>query len=231
MIKYNLLNEDACDNYNCSFYFKDLFFNCLYKLKSQKSEMNFYHKKYKKIFDKSVYMYVYIYSLHSKSEILIDIPNKLNFIINNGLKFYSYIKQYLVNIKIDENNDFYIENIINETYNYLFDDNYGFSKYEIKNYINSIKYKITNILIILNCIAFISLYFFILVCTNKLFYYEKKFLNRLINFNSPNFENYFKHLDDLRKKIRTDSDNIESKNNLNNESTLQSNNNFEEKKK
>ena len=64
---------------------------------------------------------------------------------------------------------------------------------------------------VISAVIFLFLLFFFIYYMISLFNMEIYFLDKLINFNSTDFENYLKKLDEIKKKLRNDTTEEEDK--------------------
>ena len=135
-----------------------------------------------------------------------DLDNILTFFINGGINLLkSY--NYLLNTKDLNNLTYgYVEFLDLESQTYLFYQNpsiTGFSESQKK---KKNKISVNNFPFIINAIIFIILllvYIFLLIRLHRIILI---FINRLINFNKPNFDQYIKNLDDIKKKLQNEKE-------------------------
>ncbi len=169
------------------------------------------------------------YSIFSDySEILINNPynsinqtiNITNFqiiqlIISNNLKFNYNIDDYLSKIESEVIYDCLNANIINLNKFYLHFYFDGFNDKEIHSKISS-KFGNFSWTLILVCIliaVIVILFSYIIYVLN---YYEKFFLRKIINLNTKEFEDYLKHFEELKYKLKN-LENEDQKNTIEND--------------
>ena len=236
-IKYGAIAESGCLGGNCSIIYSTLFSECLDMIKDTAEDIAYYDQDYKKILATTLNLQIYIYSLKVLSNITIDTPNLLNFILSNGLRLKGNIETYLFDEK-DTVFEVFEENIINCSFNYIINQEIsGFSNEKrIKNLKKS-RFKNNYIYFIINAICFFGIFTIILYLLHKIEQIEMYFLKKLIMFHSNNFDNYIKYLEELKKKLRSDNGediqsefkNESNENNVNNENSFNNEKNLEKK--
>ena len=165
--------------------------------------VSFYDEEYIKILNEIKEYDVYIFNLSSQEKIHVDISYHLNFILINSLRLIDYYKEYIKNSNPEYN--IYMENVINQSYFYALNKEYGLST-NVKQNNAKKKINISYIFLITNLCLFlfsISLMMFIII---KLYNIEKKFLTKLVYFNNINFTNYLKYLQELKKKLHNENE-------------------------
>jgi hypothetical protein len=134
----------------------------------------------------------------------------LNLIITNGVKVIGTLDEYLSS---EEENEFYkinLFNLISHSWNYFSSKIDGFYG-ENKN--DKVEDHFANfpICAIICGGIFLILVLAFLYLIKQLYILEINFLERLINFNTPSFENYLKKLEELKKKMRNDNNEEDDK--------------------
>ena len=204
-IKYGAIRYNGCLGGNCSTIYSTLFSDCLDMIKNSTEDIAYYDNDYKEILQKTVDLEIYIYSLSVISNITIDTPNLLNFILSNGLRLKGNMNTYLN----DENDTIYEvfeENILNCSFTYITNEFIsGFNKAKRVKNLNSRRFQINYIFIIINAVCFIGIFAIIFHLLYKAYIIEIYFLKKLVMFHSNNFDNYIKYLEELKKKLRNDN--------------------------
>ncbi len=165
--------------------------------------VSFYNEEYIKILNEIKEYDVYIFNLSSQEKIHVDTSYHLNFILINSLRMIDYYKEYINNSNTEYN--IYMENVINQSYFYSINKEYGLST-NVKQNNAKKKFNISYIFLIANLCLFllsISLMMFLII---KLYKIEKKFLTKLVYFNNINFTNYLKYLQELKKKLHNENE-------------------------
>jgi len=133
----------------------------------------------------------------------IKIKNKFNYFINNDCK------EIPRELGVDEIN---LKNMIEQSYFFY---NLNLKVYSIeeirKNNIDNKYFFYFPFSFIISAVILLFLLFFFLYYIISLFNMEIYFLDKLINFNSTNFEIYLKKLDEIKKKLRNDTSEEEEK--------------------
>ncbi len=204
-IKYGAIKSDGCLGGNCSVIYLALFSECLDMIKNSTEDIAYYDNDYKEILQTTVDLEIYIYSLNVLSNITIDTPNLLNFILSNGLRLKGNMDTYFN----DENDTIYEvfeENILNCSFTYITNEIIsGFNKNKRVKNLKSRRFQNNYIYIIINAVCFIGIFTCIIHLLYKAYIIEIYFLKKLVMFHSNNFDNYIKYLEELKKKLRNDN--------------------------
>ena len=224
MIIKILLNED-CYKYNCSEAYITIFKNCLNLIQNSTNDLIYYNIEYKNIFSKKKDLNIYIYSLNYSKIISINTPNLINFILTNGLRLIDNIDEY-INNENDTLIEVYEENLLNSSFSFLHDYQIqGFRLNNKKKNLAQRKFNSNYLYYIINIIFYAIIIIIFTYFIFRIYKIEIYFLEKLIWFNTSNFENYIKYLSDLKKKLRSepeeDDDNIDYFNNDSNENNNQ----------
>ncbi len=234
-LKYKILLNEDCYQVNCSIAYITIFNNCLNAIQSSTTDLLYYNIDYKNILSKTKDLNIYVYSLKYSKIISINTPNLINYILTNGLRIIDNINEY-INNENDTTFEVYEENILNSSFSFLHDYkiedfrmNYKKKKLEQPKFNPNYLYYIINIIFYV-IIVFIFIYFIF-----KIYLIEVYFLEKLIWFNTSNFENYIKYLSDLKKKLRSEpeedeDDNMDYLKNDSNENNNQSESDIKKKK-
>jgi hypothetical protein len=143
------------------------------------------------------------------NKIIIDTDNLLNLLVFNGLKLKAGLDTYFDG-SINEVYDIASSNLLKQSLNYFYSD---ISSFKDKEKEKKIKENFTLVPIALICVAilFASIIIGFSYIVYKIYSNEIYFLDKLINFNSPNFDAYVKSLEDIKKKLRLESEEDEEK--------------------
>ena len=172
--------------------------NNIFDLNKDKKNLN---EDYYKIF--SEYSEIYIKNPFDDYSIKINMTNfqVIELIVSESLKFSSMIDEFLVD---NEDSQFYyslignIDNLSNFYINFNFN---GFNNKEIEKKISQGFNKIPFVLIFV-CIIIVILLIIYSYIIYTLTYYENFFLVKIINSNSKEFEDYLKHFEELKFRLK-----------------------------
>ena len=235
LMKYNIINNDFCGYSNCENNLILQYTTCLDTIKMNLKNIDGYNIDYRNMLVKLFEIKLYIYSLNISENIKIDTTHFLYSLLSNLLKLKENYTFYINNIDINNELDVYAENVLYNSYQYINNEIFGLST-ETKQNTTKNKYKDSVIFMIINIVFFCIIITFNIWIVLLVYKIEVKFLHHLIFFNNNNFTIYLKYLDDLKKKLRNetqvedDNNNEESSNNIN-DKTSNNNNKIEEKKK
>ena len=170
----------------------------IYKVKDVKEE-------YKKL----VYHYQIIeyYSLNFSNIVRynLDQINILYFLISNTLFFINNTQNYFK--EKNESIGTILENILNSSFNYSFSNLYGLSYKEIKLIVTKKKsYNINLTYIVSHFLLFVIFFLFFVWLIFKRFNAKKNLIEKMVNFQTTEFDDYLKYLDEIRRKISNDNE-------------------------
>ena len=200
----------------------------IYKIKDVKEE----YKKF--IFH---YQNINFYSLNLSNSVKynLDQVNILYFLISNTLFFINNTQNYF-NEK-NESVATILENILNSSFNYSFSNLYGLNNKEIELIVRKKKsYKINLTYIISHFLLFVIFFLFFVWIIFKRYKEKKNLIEKMVNFQTKEFDDYLKYLEEIRRKLNNDNDdNIYSENNNenknNNKDELENSNSIDNSKK
>ena len=186
--------------------------NIQYLLKIKNTTNNI-GPEFQDIVSKRHIIYLSLYGKDTKESYNLNLDNILLYIINEGLNVIESHAYLLAEANKSNNNISpltfgYNElfNLENLSYLYFISDINGFTEEEKKKRIQ----KVSNILpLISNSIILFIIIIFYIISIIKLYRKEIFFLEKLINFNSTNFDEYLKNLDEIKKKLQNDNINEE----------------------
>ena len=194
----NLCYFDSCDST-----YDELLYLCVQPLKEILEHSSNYNREYQEILNKRYLFILSAYNETTKVATTFDTINILRMFLTSGLFIHHHFNDYLNN---DKETHALLENIVFGAYYYIKSLTYikGFDEKERRSLAIK-KFQTQKIYLIINVIIFalvvISLVYLIL----KIFKEEKYFLQKLVKFQNPKFEEYLKYLENLKKKLRNDN--------------------------
>ena len=205
-IKYKYIYEYSCP-INCTRFYLKMLEKCINNLKSKKDILYSYDPDFQDIIMIRSNLSFFVYN--ALPDILnLDLNDNLNIIISKGVKLIHSFNNYHNNYGKDQIN---MENLIHLSYLFFNSKIKGLTDDEKLSRVNQ-KFKNNYIRIIVGVVLSILLFgiflYFIIYFNNL----ELFFLDKLIIFNSPNFENYLKVLEDLKKKLKNTKNEDEENN-------------------
>ena len=173
-------------------------------------------KYYDEILNKNNAISIYVYKAEKPIASNFTLDNILDKIINNGIKLMDQFNLFMSSDCQDIPKELGLKelnlyNLIEVTY-YLYQQDLEIYKNENdeKNKAREAKfffpYSLLFASLILICILFVYISY-----TISLHNIEIEFLSKLINFNSVDFDNYIKKLDEIKKRLRNESNDEEGK--------------------
>lgn len=207
-LKYQYIEEDSCPQ-NCTTFYIKLLDKCIKILKDRKDTLFTFNYDFQEIILKRRRLEIEIFNTNITDKIDLDVNDYLNFIITKGIKIVGSTDDYY---NYFQNDKVHMENLIRQSYNYFNSDIEGFKGNDKIKKVNS-KFKNNYLTIIIGtalCVILLSIFSYFIFDFNQL---ELFFLDKLINFNSSNFELYLKNLEDLKKKLKNYK-NDEEENNI-----------------
>ena len=203
MIKKGFILDDSCFPIKCHQIYGNLLENCLKEVREQKINISYFYSDFQKIFNQKIHIDLYIYNRTYKDHLKLDMDNFLNLMIAQGMKLISNLSYYINN----ENKgilEIYQKNLLINSLKYFYSDYTGFTgkEKEIKCYNISSNYPLRFAIIIIINLLILGLfgYFIYFIYVMQIFC-----IDRLINFNSTNFDDYLKNLEEFKKKFRDDN--------------------------
>ena len=207
-LKYKYIDEDSCPQTCTTFYIKILE-KCINNLKNGKDSFYKYDMDFQEIVLKRRKIVLDIFNTDKTQELYFPVNDNLNFIISKGIKVIGSFVNYLNYYGLYKIN---MENLIHQSYDYFISNIEGLTGEEKLSRVNK-RFKNNYLTIIIGtilCFILLGIFSYFIFDFNQL---EIFFLDKLINFNSQNFENYLKVLEDLKKKLKNYK-NEEEENNL-----------------
>jgi hypothetical protein len=172
--------------------------DCIKNLKQRKDSLSSFDPDFQHIILRRRGIKVKIFNTNETANLTLDVNDNLNFIISKGIKLCGNFKNYLDYYGNDKIN---MENLISQTLEYF---QWGVSRYKGQEKLDKVSSKFgnNNLSIILGtilCVILLTIFTYFVFKFNQL---EIFFLDKLINFNTPNFEMYLKNLEELKKKLK-----------------------------
>jgi hypothetical protein len=172
--------------------------DCIKNLKQRKDSLSSFDPDFQHIILTRRAIKVKIFNTNETANLMLDVNDNLNFIISKGIKLCGNFKNYLDYYGNDKIN---MENLISQTLEYF---QWGVSRYKGQEKLDKVSSKFgnNNLSIILGtilCVILLTIFTYFVFKFNQL---EIFFLDKLINFNTPNFEMYLKNLEELKKKLK-----------------------------
>ena len=196
-LKHDYIIEDSCSN-GCTQYYKKILEKCLKLLKNDKDILYIFDSDFQEIVMKTKKIELLVYNRDVADVLYMDVNDILNLIIYKGVKLIGSFEDSINSYDRDKIN---MENLINQSYNYFKSNVDGLTGNSKISHVNH-KFQNNYMRIIIGtafCIILLGTFTYFIVDFTKL---ELFFLDKLINFSSPNFENYLKILEDLKKKLK-----------------------------
>ena len=210
-VRSNFISNEGCEG-DCIKAYSELIKEYLFNIRKQKYDIYDYYPDFITIFDERQNMTLFSLDNSEIDILTLDIDNWLNLIIDHGMKIIAYI-QNLTSLSDSFNENIfnsYMNNILFNTYKYFYSHYEGFYAEDRERRCKAISEDSFWIIIAVSLSVgfFIALIIFFV---KKIYNIEVNYLEKLISFTSPNFEEYLKRLHDLKKKFR-ENDNDEDKN-------------------
>ena len=196
-LKYKYIDEYSCP-VNCSIFYLKTLDKCIKNLRNQKDNMYSYDSDYYQIIMQRKNINLIVYNSDKQDILYVNLNDYLNIIISKGVKLIGAFNEYHNNYGKDRIN---MENLLSLSLKYFDSDTKGFKGNEKITQVKK-KFKNNNTRIIISvifCATLLVIFLYFIIDFNNL---ELFFLDRLINFNSPNFELYLKNLEELKKKLK-----------------------------
>ena len=205
------IDSNSCPAQTCQEFYTNLMEEAIDDIKTQKENFTKFYDDFRDILKIKLKIYLDLYNLNYQDSIDIDTDNLLNLLVFYGLKLKSGLDDYIS--KQDTSGVFQIasSNLLRQSLAYFESDQMVSFKSKqkeekIKNNFTLFPYSLVFLLVIF---AFIVIGLIFLVF--KIYSNEIYFLDKLINFNSQNFEVYLKNLEDIKKRLRLENEEDEEK--------------------
>ena len=201
------LNSTACISGDFVSFYKDLLIQNIDFLESLKNELSTLGEHFQKIIFEKHPIEMNIYRSFEPDIYNFNLDNIITFLMNTGIKIVDNFSEFYpenCKIKFLELGGVNIKNLDDISY-YLYNSNIiGYTGKEktklVNKYINIFPFPLL-IFCIFSIILLIAYGKYVISILNI----ELYFLEKLVNFNSLNFDNYIKRIDEIKKKLRNDS--------------------------
>ena len=219
LIRLGIIKNENCPNSNCTSFYSDLLVKSFTEVRVLKYDLNVYFDEYLDIFyrHKSI-LIVNRFKSSTIDYLNLDIDSYINFLTADGLKLIANITNYFnqgdsfFGYPSYEILDVYMDNLLNGTYNFFYSDLYNeFEGQEKTKRLNKHSDNPPERFIISLCLLLLALVL-IIYLVYRIYSTECLFLDKLINFNSVNFEEYLKNLEELKKSLRDENIDDDDKN-------------------
>jgi hypothetical protein len=207
-------------NEEWSTFYKNLLESHIEVIKEIKNDLS-YIEEFPDIINNKYQVKLFFYKVKNPKVYNFNFNNFLYYMINNEIKLLDKFDYFIKNdckeipkeLEINETN---LKNLIEQAYNFYTLNLSLYTVAEIKknNIDNKYYYYFPSSLLVSGIIILFFILFFIYYIIS-LFNIEIYFLDKLINFNSTNFDNYLKKLDEIKKKLRNDTTEEEEKEDVN----------------
>ena len=207
-LKDEHINITSCPNEDCRQFYTDLLVDAINDIKTQKENFTSFYEDFRDILKQEQEMDLVLYNLNYTDKIRIDTDNLLNLLVFNGLKLKAGLDIYFNGTK-NGVYDIASSNLLSQSLNYIYSNISSFrtSEKEAKVHDN---FKLLPISLICISITFVALIIGFIYLVYKIHTIEIYFLEKLINFNTFNFDAYLKSLEELKKRLRNESAEEES---------------------
>ena len=211
-IRDGYIDENSCPRDTCQSFYTDLMADAINDIKTQKENFTKFYEDFRDILKIKIEIQLDLYNLDYRDDIEIDTDNLLNLLVFNGLKLKSGLNIYCD--KTNNNSGVYTiasSNLLKQSLKY-FESNYSVSfkdkekEAKIEDNFTLFPYSLIFLIIIFVFIIIGLIYLVYKIYSNEIYFLEK-----LINFNSPQFEVYLKSLEDIKKRLRLENEEDEEK--------------------
>ena len=217
LLRLNIIDNTACPNSDCIAFYSDLLAKSFTEARKLKFDINFYYPEYLQIFFKTKSIVSAKKYKADTESFPLDIDNYINFLTSNGLKIIANLSDYFdskpfLGFPGYEILDVYLDNLLSTAYSFFYKENYNPFEGEEKTRLlnsHSNNFPIRLIIALFSSVLIISIMIY-LDC--RIYSTECFFLDKLMNFNSVNFDEYLKRLDELKKTLRDENNDDEDKN-------------------
>ena len=201
--------NSSCPNENCQVFYMELLVEAIDDIKTQKENFTSFYEDFRDILKEEQVMELVLYNLNYTDEIKIDTDNLLNLLVFNGLKLKAGLNIYFNGTK-NGVYDIASSNLLTQSLNYINSSISSFKSEEKEEKVHN-NFKLVPISLICISIIFVALIIGFIYLVYKIHITEIYFLEKLINFNTMNFDLYIKSLEELKKRLRNENADEESK--------------------
>jgi hypothetical protein len=202
-MRESIYDQDHCHR-PCEEIYTSLLQECLTEIKHEKENMTYFFNDFKNVLSREKEMSIELYNLTYVDRFKVDIANTLNLFVSWGLNIKSNIDDYIKNRDSIYQPD--ADNLLNQALIYLNDN-------LIRGFTGSTKianleanFSNFDLVFMIELILFgsIVIAFIYIIC--NILGFESFYLKALIKFKTIEFDAYLKNLDEIRRRLRTDSD-------------------------
>ena len=208
-------NSTSCLHGNWIEFYEILLRESLKYIEIQKNASNYLGEDFSHILAQKFPIELNVHRIPEKEKYDFSFDNIMTFLVNSIIKMID-MYDYFVSLKCQNIttivglNETKLQNLIDQAYNLYISNISGFTGEEKlkrvdKNFDSN---QIPVIIYSLFLLIFLIIYIYY---TINLYHIEIYFLEKIINFNSPNFDSYLKKLDEIKKKFRNDNSEEEEK--------------------
>ena len=196
------IDDDSCPAKTCRIFYTDLMEEAIDDIKTQKENFTKFYEDFRDILKIQIKIYLDLYNLNYQDSIDIDTDNLLNLLVFYGLKLKSGLNDYF---NKDQNSGVFqiaSSNLLRQSLTY-FESTYSVSfkseqkEEKIQKNFTLFPFSLVFVVVMFALIIIGLIYLVYKIYTNEIYFLEK-----LINFNSQNFEVYLKSLEDIKKRLR-----------------------------
>ena len=217
LLRNNIINNESCPNSNCTSFYSDLLIQGYTLARKLKYDINEYYQEFLDIFFIKKFNVIAEVYKSEYDTFPLDIDNYMSYMIGNGIKIICNLTDYFGNGSYFNYTSYsildnYLDNLLNVSYTFFVTDFYttfeGDEKTKLLNY-HSNNFPTRLIIALISLILILGVFIYL---DYKIHSIEVYFMDKLINFNSTNFDEYLKRLDELKKELRdenNDDDNEE----------------------
>ena len=205
LLKHNIIGNNGCiGQYFCVNNFTEIMFRAIENIKLNTDRVARFDEDYQNIIQKRKNLDLFANSLLNKTDYDGNIVDLLYLLLSEAKKLSENIQKYY-----NENEEYYkayIESIIKYCEIYLqIEESDGLNDIEKRKKASQPKYSSNKLYMILNLIIFTFVFFSILILVHKFYKIECNLIIKMIRFHSKSFENYIKYLEDLKKKLKDET--------------------------
>ena len=204
-VKVGKIDDDSCP-VKCHYIVIKLLKSMINEISYIKENIYDYNPIYQNIFNQRLNVDLCTFNYSEIDTLNLDFDNFLNLMIAQGMKIISNLLTYF-NATSDDNEaiSIHVNNLIKNSLKFFYSNYDGFKEKEKEKNCQKVSGSYYLIIIISFILVIIVIYIFsYFICI--IYKIEINFIDRLINFNSKNFDEYLKGLEDLKKKFRDIND-------------------------
>jgi len=205
LVKEGQIDDDSCPG-NCHYIVINLLKLMINEISNIKTNISYFYPVYQNILNQKLNVDLYTFNFSEIDTVKLDFDNFLNLMISQGMKIISNLLTYL-NDTFDDTEaiDIHANNLIKNSLKLFYSNYDGFKGNDKEKNCQKVSGNYYLIIIISFVLVIIVIYIFsYFICI--IYKIEINFCDRLINFNSKNFDEYLKGLEDLKKKFRDIND-------------------------